>query len=93
MKTSQVLAVLHLLPAEENNDRIHPIWMDCRRLDMNKMGAGISIFPERVENFLHNELGMTKTSTRWVPRHLTYAQKRNTSGENLTAGFFECLLI
>lgn len=37
--------------AEENNDRNHHIWMDCRRLDMNKIGIAISIFREKVETF------------------------------------------
>ncbi|XP_076065286.1 protein GVQW3-like [Oratosquilla oratoria] len=60
---------------QENNDRIHHIVMDERRLTVNQMANTVSISRERIENILHKELEMSKVSARWVPRLLTSDQK------------------
>ena len=60
---------------QENIDRIHQMVMNDRRLTITHMANVISISSERVENILHNELGMSKVSARWVPRLLTPDQK------------------
>ena len=39
--------------------------------------VGISISRERVENILHEELGMSNVYARWVPRILTPDQKHS----------------
>ena len=49
--------------------------MNDRRLTISHLANVISISRERVENILHNELGMAKVSTRWVSRLLTPDQK------------------
>ena len=49
--------------------------MKDRRLTISHLANVISISRERVENILHNELGMPKVSARWVPRLLTPDQK------------------
>ena len=49
--------------------------MNDRRLTISHLANVISISRERVENILHNELGMSKVSARWVPRLLTPDQK------------------
>ena len=49
--------------------------MNDRRLTISHLANVISISRERVENILHNELGMSKVSARWVPRLLTSDQK------------------
>ena len=60
---------------QENIDRIHQMVMNDRRLTINHLANVIGISRERVENILHNELGMSKVLTRWVPRILTPDQK------------------
>ena len=49
--------------------------MNDRQLTISHLANVISISGERVENILHNELGMSKVSARWVPRLLTPDQK------------------
>lgn len=46
-----------------------------RRLTINQIANVISISHERVENILHNELGMTKVSAWWVSCLLILFQK------------------
>ena len=60
---------------QENIDRIYQMVMNDRRLTISHLANVISISRERVENILHNELGMSKVSARWVPRLLTPDQK------------------
>ena len=49
---------------QENIDRIHQMVMNDRRLTISHLANVISISCERVENILHNELGMSKVSAR-----------------------------
>ena len=49
---------------QENIDRIHQMVMNDRRLTISRLAKVISISRERVENILHNELGMSKVSAR-----------------------------
>ena len=60
---------------QENIDRIHQMKMNDIQSTISHLDNVISISCERVENILHNELGMSKASTRWVPRLLTPDQK------------------
>ena len=53
---------------QKNIDRIHQMVMNDRRLTISHLANVISISRERVENILHNELGMSKVSARWVPQ-------------------------
>ena len=72
---------------KENINRIHHMAMDDRRLTVNQIADAVAISRERVDNVLHQELGMSKVSARWVPRLLTPAQKHNRlimSEANLT---------
>ena len=54
---------------------MHQMVMNDRRLIISHLADVISISRERVENILHNELGKSKVSVRWVPRLLTPDQK------------------
>ena len=60
---------------QENIDRIHQMVMNDRRLTISHLANVISISRERVENILHNKLGMSKVLAQWVPRLLTPDQK------------------
>ena len=60
---------------QENIDRIHQMVINDRRLTISHSANVISISREQVENILHNKLGMSKASARWVPRLLTPDQK------------------
>ena len=60
---------------QENIDPVHHMVMDDRRLTVNQIADAVAISRERVENILHQELGISKVSTRWVPRLLMLAQK------------------
>eukprot|EP00106_Octopus_bimaculoides_P022919 XP_014790361.1 PREDICTED: histone-lysine N-methyltransferase SETMAR-like [Octopus bimaculoides] len=75
--------------------------IDSRRLNANQIANAVGISRERVENILHNELGMSKGSARWVLRLLTPDQKHTRlvmSQANLTlfeanpGGFLERFL-
>ena len=60
---------------QENIDRIHQMVMNDRPLTISHLANVISISRERVENILHNKLGMSKVSAQWVPWLLTPDQK------------------
>lgn len=49
---------------EGNVDRVHRMLMDNRRMAINQKCNAICISRERVENILHNELGITTVSAR-----------------------------
>lgn len=61
-----------IVAARKAGEYFHHMVMDDRQLTIN----AISISRERVENIPHKELGMTKISAWWVPRLLTFDQKR-----------------
>ncbi|XP_014780154.1 uncharacterized protein LOC106876209 [Octopus bimaculoides] len=48
------------ITSKENIDRPHLMMMDDRRLTINQLTNDISIFCERIENIVRNELDMTK---------------------------------
>ncbi|GAB1864078.1 Mos1 transposase HTH domain-containing protein [Camponotus japonicus] len=56
-------------------NKIHDIVLADRRVKIK--GDIINISIERVQNILHEKLGMRKLSARWVPRLFTVEQKRN----------------
>ena len=60
---------------QENIDCIHQMVINDRRLTISHLANVISISRERVENILHNKLGMSKVLARWVPWLLTPDQK------------------
>ena len=60
---------------QQNIDRIHKMVMDDRHLSVNYIANVMSISRERLENILHEELGVWKVLTQWVPRLLTPDQK------------------
>ncbi|XP_014782743.1 uncharacterized protein LOC106878136 [Octopus bimaculoides] len=60
---------------QENIDLVHHMVIDDRHLNVNQITNAVSIFCERVENILHNKLGMSKVSTQWMPQPLTPDQK------------------
>ena len=49
--------------------------MDDRRLTVKQRADAVAISRKRVENILHQELGMSKVSARWVLRLLRPAHK------------------
>ena len=49
--------------------------MDDRHLTVNQIANTVGISRERVENILHNELGMSKISARWIPWPLAPGRK------------------
>uniref|UniRef100_A0A3Q0R6R1 Uncharacterized protein n=1 Tax=Amphilophus citrinellus TaxID=61819 RepID=A0A3Q0R6R1_AMPCI len=61
---------------QENNDRVHHMVTDDRRLTVNQTANAVGISRERVENIQHNELDMSKVSTRWVSRLVCRPQGR-----------------
>ena len=60
---------------QKNIDHVYHMVMDDRCLTVNQIAYAVAIFHERVENILHQELGMSKVSGQWVPCLLTPAQK------------------
>lgn len=62
---------------DEMVDKIHDIVLADRRVKIREIVETVGISFERVQNILHEHLGMTKLSARWVPRLLTLDNKRN----------------
>ena len=48
-----------------------------RQVKIRKIANIVGISTERIQNILHEKLGMRKLSARWVPRLLTVEQIRN----------------
>ena len=63
---------------QKNIDRVYHMVMDDRHLTVNQIADAVAISRERIENILHQELGISKMSTQWVPRLLTPAQKHTS---------------
>lgn len=61
---------------EENIDRVRYMVMNEWRLTLNQIANAISISPEKVENTIYDERGMTKGCIKWVPCLLILDQKR-----------------
>ena len=62
--------------ADENIAKVHQIVLDDRRIKVREIAEVMKMSKERVCHILHEHLGMTKLSARWVPRLLTLDQKR-----------------
>jgi len=58
-------------------NKIHDIMLADRRVKIREIANIVKISTERIQNVLHETLGMKKLSARWVPRLLTVEQKRN----------------
>ena len=67
-------------------DKVLDIILADRRTTQRTIAFELQISQERVHNIIHQDLGMTKVSARWVPRLLTPDHKRArlvTSRDNL----------
>lgn len=62
---------------EDMVNKIHDIVLADRRVKIREIADIVHISIERIQNILHEKLGMRKLSARWVPRLLTVEQKRN----------------
>ena len=51
---------------QENIDRVHHMVMDDRRFTVNQIADAVAISRERVKNILHQKLGMSKVSARFL---------------------------
>ncbi|EGI68332.1 Histone-lysine N-methyltransferase SETMAR [Acromyrmex echinatior] len=58
-------------------DKVHDIVLIDRRVKVDELVEAIGISHGTVISILHEQLGMKKLSTRWVPRLLTVDQKRD----------------
>jgi histone-lysine N-methyltransferase SETMAR len=74
---------------EDMVNKIHDVVLADRRVKIREIADIVNISIERVQNILHEKLGMKKLSARWVPRLLTVEQKRNrmTTSEHCLAMF------
>lgn len=57
--------------------QVENLLMDDRRVTINKIAEHCKISVGSVETILHKHLGVSKVSARWVPRMLTFEQKKN----------------
>jgi len=57
-------------------EQVHNMVLDDQQMKVRKIAETIGISKECVGYILHEELGMKKLCTRWVPRLLTADQKR-----------------
>ncbi|XP_012060732.1 PREDICTED: uncharacterized protein LOC105623969 [Atta cephalotes] len=58
-------------------NKIHDIVLADRRVKIREIANIVKISTERIQNVLHETLGMKKLSAKWMPRLLTVKQKRN----------------
>lgn len=58
-------------------DEIHGLVIDDRRVKVREIAEAVGISHERVENILHEYLGMRKLAARWVPRLLSDGNKHD----------------
>ena len=58
-------------------NKIHDIQLVDRRVKIREIANIVKISTERIQNVLHETLGMKKLSAKWMPRLLTVKQKRN----------------
>ncbi|XP_030750623.1 uncharacterized protein LOC115878306 [Sitophilus oryzae] len=68
-------------------DKIDGMVIDDRRVRVCEIAEAVGMSRERIENILHEYLGMRKLAARWVPHLLNAGNKRNrvtTSKECLT---------
>jgi len=61
---------------EEMVNKVHDIVIDDPKIKLREIVEMTNISYERVQNILHQHLGMKKLTARWVPRVLTVDQKR-----------------
>lgn len=57
-------------------EKIHNIVLDDRRVKVSEIALAMRISEKRVQNILHQELGMRKLCTRWMPHLLNADQKQ-----------------
>lgn len=57
-------------------DKVHDMVLADRKLKLREIAEETGISIDRVFHILHDELGMRKLCSRWVPRILTLEQKR-----------------
>lgn len=57
-------------------NKIHGMVIDDRRVKVREIAEALGISRERVENILHEYLGMRKLAARWVPHLLSVDNKR-----------------
>lgn len=62
---------------EEMVSKVHDLVLADRRVKLREIAETTGISYERVQNIVHEHLGMRKLSARWVPRLLTVDNKRN----------------
>lgn len=59
-----------------NTEKVHNMVLDDRRLKVYEISKAIGLSEERVRHILHNELGVRKLCTRWVPISLNADEKQ-----------------
>ena len=62
---------------EDMINKIHDIVLADRRVKIREIANIVKISTERIQNVLHETLGMKKLSARWMLRLLTVEQKQN----------------
>ena len=70
---------------EDMVNKIHDIVLAVRRVKIKEIANIVKISTERIQNVLHETLGMKKLSARWVPCLLTVEQTK--SHDNFKALF------
>ena len=72
-------------------DKIHDIVLNDRRLKVREISETVNISVGRVWHILHECLGMSKLSARWVPRLLIADHKRaGVVASEQCLGMFQC---
>lgn len=61
---------------EENIGKVCDLILQNRRLTIREIADTVGISYERTQNIIVNKLGYSKVSARWVPRLLSFEQKR-----------------
>jgi len=79
----------------EISDQIHELILEDRRISAKSIAEQLTISRERVVYIIHEDLGMRKISTKWVPKCLNADKKcqRRQSSEQILDFFFSVSVI
>ena len=77
--------------SQEMIDRVERLVLNNRRIKVAKLASECGISNGSVYTIIHEHLGMSKVSARWVPRNLKHARSSAKGGvKSRTSGSVQC---
>ena len=77
--------------SQEMIDRVERLVLNNRRIKVAELASECEISNGRVYTIIHEHLGMSKISARWVPRNLNMQDRQQMDGvKSRTSGSVQC---